>query len=190
MQSSPYRSTALVLPKQHVSCTDESPCRCHLARPREHRLFGHSWWRVVVLPATVLFAVFGGTMIAAAAALPQGGVDTTVRPARPKAIPLRARTPTTGSLLLGVVHDPDALFSYAQAAKREGVDVTLVDAWVTPQPMTTFDDALGLSKRDVVLSVDGHPYSSMWMDDVAYRRHIVELRRDGKLVVISVRKGG
>ena len=101
-----------------------------------------------------------------------------------------------GSVLIGAVHDADALFAYAQAAKREGNDVTLVDAWVsTNTELTSFDDALGISSRDAVLSIDGYAvlserHSAPFDLDLAYRRHVIELRRDGRLVVISVRRSG
>ncbi len=195
MQLTPYRRAAprVDLPRQHASCTDDSaPHPCDLAEPRA--LFAHPRWRWVWLGLSA-FGASAITAIALSTVMPSGNIDLGERALRKRPIVAQLRRPTrSASLLVGAVHDPASLFAYAQEAKREGNDITLVDAWVSAQSMprraTTFEDALGISSMDVVMSVDGFATTELTLAGDDYRRHIVELRRDGRIVVISVRESG
>jgi hypothetical protein len=72
------------------------------------------------------------TAIALSTVMPSGNIDLGERALRKRPIVAQLRRPTrSASLLVGAVHDPASLFAYAQEAKREGNDITLVDAWVS-----------------------------------------------------------
>ncbi len=146
-------------------------------------------------------SAFAGSAITAvtlSTLMPTGNIDLGERAHRRRPVVAQLRRPTSptspASLLVGAVHDPDTLFRYAEEAKREGNDVTLVDAWVSvgsiPRREMAFEDALGVSSHDVLLSVDGFPTNQLTLgrDDYDYTRHVVELRREGRIVVISVRR--
>jgi hypothetical protein len=142
------------------------------------------------------FASSAVTAITLATVLPKGSIELLPRPSHARATThLRQLPLTSGSMLAGVVHDGDALFDYASASKREGYDVTLVDAWITQDAnrfgTMNFEEALGISEHDRILSVDGYGSPTEWLSVPPaqdYRRHIIELQRDGHRVVISLRK--
>ena len=53
-------------------------------------------------------------------------------------------------------------------------------------------ELLGISSRDVVMSVDGYLVDASAdlspTPNYDYQRHVIEIRRNGRLVVISLRK--
>ncbi len=211
MSLTPYRTSApraLALPRLDVSCTDARPCGCELARPR--LLFAHRAWRWIWL-GVAAFASSAVTFIAVSTALPDGGVDPAPHVFRPNAGVARVaphasppyRNWGTGpgskpdsSLFAGQVHDGNALYDYAQEAKREGAEMTLVDAWIAGDEsrydIASLRDVLGISPRDAIMSVDGYAVdASAYLSPTPnndYQRHVIEIRRNGRLVVISLRK--
>lgn len=196
MMLMPYRTAAprtLALPRRDVACTDGPSCACALASPKE--LFSHRTWRAVWLCVAALVGA-GAATISLASAIPRSTVDPVYRaqPRRASYAPPRAAmfSPVArGQSIFGgaVSHDPETLLEVARAEQHAGMPVTLVDVIVSPSAAdgSSLSDELGLARGDVIVSDDGWQRGAP-SERRGWSERLIELDRDGKRVVMMVRR--
>lgn len=192
MQLSPYRRPCVALPQQLASCTDESVCRCNLARPRV--LFAHRAWRWVWL-GIAAFAGSAVTLAWAASLIPPGiAVKEVPRThiSRPASLAASVSHLSASSMFGGATHDPEVLLAQARAARDAGLQVTVIESQVYLNAADDLHDRIDLRATDQIVSVDGYTAGAPRIFEVeraGYGTIVIELLRGGRRVVMALRRG-